>query len=533
MALSFSLGMKQFWNGLAEMQIRGLYWVNADSQDAAYQLCGQVVEAQQENVSIRVLFAPHNLLCTDDENRLAPDDVLLTRLESHPKKLAYYQLAKGKKALLSLPADINRLRHVSSSLMIVMLPVSSWLALNDRQLTQWVQKMSATSDNNDSTCLIICYGTGINALKTQLPLYHRQLCGLAELKTDVEPNQWGVSWWHDNVISEANTLYPLTTRKHGWEIQKNTPSSVAEQTGDDQWMLLAEHSVLEGAPPLSERWFLFDDNVALAERASHARAATVIFALSGNDEVDVLARQIHRLRMQRGNSLKIVVREMNSSLRYVDQRLLQACGANLVVPHAARLSSFLTLLDDLQNLSFTRHVPEDIEVLLDSRLPTHHKGYLPLPVFCRVMNDIWAHAALATESRGILISLRPASGISPQQAMSLCSLRRDGDILTVTEQHLYLFLSNCQISDVESVLDFLFNLPVKDVFANQTFWSQELDIQTVIRRLAAKPPMAQPVDHAEAFVAHKPEPQKRAPVHQPVPVTLAVSDSPVKQVPES
>ncbi|MBB6114150.1 cellulose biosynthesis protein BcsE [Rahnella inusitata] len=532
MALSFSLGMSQFWNGLAEMQIGGLYWVNADSQEAAYRLCGQVIEAQHDVAPVSVVFPEHNLICTNEENRLEADDVILTSLTKPRKQVAYYQLGNKMKALLALPSDIHRLPNSNSALLILLIPATSGLALNDKQLTRWVREMSIACDNKRSSCLIICYGSGINTAKTRLHLYHRQICGLAEIKTDVQPNQWGISWWHDNVISQANTLYPLSVRETGWEIQKNTPTLVAGQTGDDQWMLLAERSVLEGAPPLSERWFLFDDNATLAERAAHARAATVVFALGGNDEVEVIARQIHRLRMQRGNSLKIVIREMNSSLRYVDQRLLQACGANLVVPHAARLSNFLTLLDDLQNLSFTRHVPEDIEVLLDSRLPTHHKGYLPLPAFCTVMKDIWTHASLATESRGILISLRPASGISPQQAMSLCSLRRDGDILTVTEKHLYLFLSNCQVSDVASVLDFLFTLPVKEVFTSQTFWSQERDIQTEVRRLAAKPPMAQPVAGAEAFVAHKTEPLKRAPVHQPVAVTLAVSDSPVIKTPE-
>lgn len=532
MALSFSLGMKQFWNGLAQMQARGLYWVSTDSPEAAYRLCGQTLEAQQGEIPVSVFFPQHNLICTDEENRLSDDDILLTHLQMHKKNTHYYQLAKGKKAFLALPADINRLPNQAPSLMILLLPVSVWQEVNEKQFSRWLSEMKINTNNKGATLLIICYGAGINAVKTQLHLYHHNIYGVADLKTDVEPNQWGISWWHDNTGVESNTLYPLTPRQVGWEIQKNTPASVSAQTGDDQWMILAQRAVLEGAPALSERWFLFDDNESLVERAAHARSATVIFALSGNDEVEVLARQIHRLRIARGNGLKIVVREMNSSLRYVDQRLLQACGGNLVVPHAARLSNFLTLLDDLQNLTYTRHVSEDIELLLDSRLPTHHKGYLPLPVFCEVMRDIWNHAALATESRGILISLRPASGISPQQAMSLCSLRRDGDILTVTERHLYLFLSNCQVSDVENVLAFLFNLPVKEVFASQTFWSQELDIQTEVRRLAARPPVAKPLTAAEEFVQQKTEPLKRAQVHQPVPITLALSDTPAVQAPE-
>ncbi|MBV6819716.1 cellulose biosynthesis protein BcsE [Rahnella sp. PD12R] len=532
MALSFSLGMKQYWNGLAQMQARGLYWVNADKQEAAYHLCGQALEAQQGETPVTVFFPQHNLICAEEENRLNDDDILLSHLKKHPRQTFYYQLADGKKAFLGLPGDINRLPRHPALLMILLLPATSWQMLNDKQFARWVSEMRTSANSKEATILIICYGAGINAVKTQLHLYHRNIYGLADLKTDTVPNQWGISWWHDGLGAEANTLYPLTPRQTGWEIQKNVPASVAEQAGDDQWMLLAERSVLEGAPALSERWFLFDSNEELAERAAHARSATVIFALSGNDAVEVMARQIHRLRMQRGTGLKIVVREMNSSLRYVDQRLLQACGANLVVPHAARLSNFLTLLDDLQNLTFTRHVQDDIEILLNSRLPTHHKGYLPLPVFCSVMNDIWNHASLATESRGLLISLRPAAGISPQQAMSLCSLRRDGDILTVTERHLYLFLSNCQVSDVENVLAFLFNLPVKDVFTSQTFWSQELDIQTEVRRLAAKPPMAKAVTGPEAYVPQKAEPLKRAQVHPPVPVTLALNDTPVQQQPE-
>jgi cellulose biosynthesis protein BcsE len=243
--------------------------------------------------------------------------------------------------------------------------------------------------------------------------------------------------------------------------------------------------------------------------------------------VEALARQIHSLRIQRGSGLKIAVREMNASLRYIDQRLLQACGANLVVPHAARLSSFLTLLDDIQQLSFTRHVSEDIEQLLLGRLPTHHKGFLPLPTFCDVMQSIWSHTTLVTEARGLLISLRPVSGITPQQAISLCHLRRDGDVITLTERHLYLFLSNCQVSDLDKVLDSLFSLPTDEVFVSRIFWHQERDIQSEIRRLLAKKTLTEqvvwPIQTNTPVVASQP----RAVVHLPEPLTLALSDVPI------
>lgn len=90
--------------------------------------------------------------------------------------------------------------------------------------------------------------------------------------------------------------------------------------------------MLEGAPPLSEHWSLFDNNEALFEEARTTQAATVIFSLTQNNQIENLARQIHALRRQRGSALKIIVRENTASLRATDERLLLGCGANMVIP---------------------------------------------------------------------------------------------------------------------------------------------------------------------------------------------------------
>ena len=43
-----------------------------------------------------------------------------------------------------------------------------------------------------------------------------------------------------------------------------------------------------------------------------------------NQDVPTLASMVHGLRRSRGNALKIVVRELGTSLRYSDERLLLA-----------------------------------------------------------------------------------------------------------------------------------------------------------------------------------------------------------------
>ncbi|WP_413723558.1 cellulose biosynthesis protein BcsE [Sodalis sp. RH24] len=525
MALSFPFGIKNCWDDTSLMQPRGLYWVNTDTEPAAYELCGQVVDAQRPDVIISVIYQkdnPTSLPCT---STLPPEHALIVRLLSAEDKTHYYHQAAGKKALTGLPVDISRLPQIKNQLLIFMLTAAAGNDLAPNDFNQWLLEIASQCARQNCAMLILCYGKGIHALIPRLYVQNRVLYGLAMLNSAHYPPQYVMSWWHNQFGVEANTAYALQPRSPGWEIAASPASAQhINNHSDDQWMYLAENSILEGAPPLSDKWFIFADNQHLVDRGLRARAATLIFALSANDQIETLARQIHLLRIRRGNALKIVVREMYPALRYIDQRLLQACGANLIVPHAARLSSFLTLLDDIQQGTFNRYVPENIELLLQGRLPDRHKGFLPLPVFCEVMQSILGQPTLAVETRGVLLALRPVGGISPQQAMSLCHLRRDGDVLTLTDSHLYLFLSNCQTSDVDSVLNFLFSLPAADMFQNRTLWYQDNAIQAEVRRLSglAVPPEPPP---AAAEPTRDAPPGKRR--RLPVPLIVQLDGKPL------
>lgn len=87
--------------------------------------------------------------------------------------------------------------------------------------------------------------------------------------------------------------------------------------------------VLEGAPPLSEYWTLFDTNDEVFNAGRTAQAATILFSITQNTQIEQLGRYIHTLRRQRGTALKIIVREQTPSLRATDERLLLSSGASL------------------------------------------------------------------------------------------------------------------------------------------------------------------------------------------------------------
>src|SRR5471032_275308 len=303
MALSLSFGSKQFWHELAEMHSCGLYWVNADSQNAAYELAGQVLDAQALKTITTIIYPQDNLITCHPSRSLPSSHVLISRLISADPSVKQYAMPTDKKAFKSLPRDLNRVIGGRNKLMVLLFPASVWQSFSEQEFAHWVREITALAKSKKIALLIIAHGKSDENLKLKLHTYHRALYGLCHLRSDIEPAQWVISWWHNSLGTEANTTYALQKRDLGWSVM---PKAAADNhapaaLSDDQWAFLAEFSVLEGAPPLSGNWQLFDDNGALAESGMRARSATLIFALNSNEHVETLARQIHLLLTQRGS----------------------------------------------------------------------------------------------------------------------------------------------------------------------------------------------------------------------------------------
>ncbi|MDU5192848.1 MAG: cellulose biosynthesis protein BcsE [Mixta calida] len=298
-----------------------------------------------------------------------------------------------------------------------------------------------------------------------------------------------VSWWcHDRRLM-ADRALRLTFQPAGFaavnENEQNTPLTL-----NDEAICLAEKQVLEGAPPLSSHWQLFGNNELVASRAQQADSATVIFALTHNDQIRTLAQDVHSLRRTRGAGLKIIVREMQTSLRYSDERLLLACGVNAIVPFGAPMSRFLTTLESLQGQRYNRHVPADLDALLQSLQPLQLRGFLPLDKFCEAVTQLVNNTLLPENGKGLLVALRPVPELRPEQALTLCKPRRYGDLVTVLGDRLYLFLSSCRYNDLDTALKFIFRLPHDELFSNRLVWFEDLQILSEVRQMKTLVPGA-------------------------------------------
>ena len=80
---------------------------------------------------------------------------------------------------------------------------------------------------------------------------------------------------------------------------------------------------------------------------------------------------------------------------------------------------------------------------------------------------------VAKDAKGILVALQMVPGLKAAQALTLCQLNRMGDVATVANDMLYMFLFSCSINDVNLALKHIFKLPVVDVVLQHQAWHQD------------------------------------------------------------
>ncbi|MEE3664622.1 cellulose biosynthesis protein BcsE [Brenneria sp. g21c3] len=510
MTQSFSLGVRKLWNELSLLQSPGFYWVNIAGQLDASLFCQQLIGAQNDVARV-------SLICCAENQASLPASLFATKL----KQFSYYFLPENKLALLGFTDDLMRALKPKKRLLILYAPAGLWGDFSQERLQRWVTDTGAWLQQRECTLIILSHGGADGKLRNRLISQHRALYGLASLHRQQDRAQYWVSWWSTELGMVANQTQILRPEAEGWQVVEDEAPTPAP-FGDDEGLYLAQTDVLEGAPALSASWRLFADHDALARRGMSAHAATLIFSLRNAHQVDDLAREIHRLRSQRGDRLKIVVREMRSALRSSDERLLLACGANLIVAHAESLSRFLTRLESVQGQHFTRRVPTDIETLLTVMRPLKIKGYLPTDRFTRAVQQLMGNALIPEGSKGLLVALYPVPGLLVAQALTICNLRRSGDVVTLSQGRLLLFLSTCGINELDTALKSIFSLPVNEIFSRRAVWAQDLQILAEIKALSEcrEDEVVPLINHYVHAHQHQPEQKVGTVRRQPAAITL-------------
>ncbi len=393
----FTLGIQSLWDEVSHMPTGGVWWINTDRHEDAVSLLNQTLSAQQNDAKVAVVSMGEN-----------PNDIIEINDNRGPKKISLFTMQNNPDGLYCMRRDLLCTLDPKDYLVILLCSHNTWGNIPSAKLQHWLNKTQQWAKYHQCTLLIL--NPGINA-DTQTSLLlgeYRSLSGLASLRYQGDSQLLDIVFWANEKGVSARQQLLINQKDDGWHLAQDEVANV--QPRSDEKTVLSNINILEGAPALSEHWVLFDTNDAVFNAARTAQAATVIFSLSQNSQIEALARNIHTLRRQRGSALKLIVREGTACLRATDERLLLSCGANVVIPASAPLSRSLTLIESVQTQQYTRHVPEDLTTLLANTEPLKLKGYQTWDVFCDGVQKIVNNTLLPADGKGVMVALRPAPG---------------------------------------------------------------------------------------------------------------------------
>lgn len=434
------------------LSIGRVHWILAEQAGDAALLSRQIITGfTHEHLAVLVTAEtnPKSLI-----TNLAPD--------AGPRELLLLSLATDhcNAFLKRAESELERAVDVRSRHILLALPTQAWASFGKQAIASWLRRIGAWLVKRRATLIIVSDGI-CDSLSEHLNQLSCSLAALASLNRTPSGTRLFLHFWHGNQGLISAREIPL--ERHDDRFNVSASSDIAPILEySDQGRVHAERSVLEAAPHASAQWRLFDNSHELLQHALTARAASVLFAISKNEQADELAHQLNQLRRSCGNRLKLIVREIAPCLRYRDEQLLLSSGATLVVPFGTSLPRFLTLVESVQGHVWQRQL-KDIDASL--------YGLKPLPIcgqqsplgFAEAVRSMWPDSVASGISHQ-LIRLQPVPGLSLSQVLSQTRLRRNGDIACIADKALYLFLFACRPESLDDALGNIFGVKWQELF---------------------------------------------------------------------
>ncbi|MCS3431274.1 cellulose biosynthesis protein BcsE [Klebsiella sp. BIGb0407] len=508
----FTLGIDTLQEELSHMPAGGVWWLNVDIKSDAVNLINQMVISQISSAKVAVI---------------APPAILRDEIKFHkkagPEFIHLFSMPDSGERLGILSRDLMCSINPSETLFIVLFPENAFDKTDEQALKSDLLSLSAWATEQQCSLVLINTGNFISKQYSLLLNAHQSISGLARLMSN---HHYDVAFWCNERGVSAGQRLALQYHENGWQVIYDTHST-PQHYGDEN-IIISHIDVMEGTPELSENWQIHENNEKVFESASLANAATIIFYFSKQNQIIELSRQIHTLRIHRGNALKIIVREKHGQLRAADVQLLLNCGATLVIPQEVSLPRSLNMVSSVQGTLFSQTISSDLDSIIRQMKPQELKGYQSKEVFSSTINELIQDSPLATDHKGLLVALRPLAGLRPNQALTVCRIKRMGDIITLGEDCLMLFLANCHLNDMHSVLQRLFPLKLGDIFSHCLVWYTDEQITSQLYRFKIKQPIVwqngvslMPELTADtASLADTLPITETATVHSPVPFTL-------------
>ncbi|MCG6323527.1 cellulose biosynthesis protein BcsE [Vibrio alginolyticus] len=439
---------------------------------------------ENDNTSLTSFTDKETFLSTlNDEALMKFNDLSKTYLEQC--FFLSHKFTKKTPKAINLAKDIHQTNIKKFSTCLLVVPDSLLSSTNDDFISVFLQSLNELANNKKITISVCIYGhLTTSLLKPILISHNRHIAGLATMTSlddarycylvDFWSNKHGVITQHEYILTKTKdkTLKATSYETHQSHV-------MPEDKSDSDRIYVSRRAFRESVKaPKGMR--VAESNQGLIAMLDNLRSSTIIFSCDNQSEVQQIALDCYRLRSAYGRRLKIIVRETQQCLRYADEKFLLRAGANFIshaqIPHMR----FMTQVEAIQGQMLTRPIPESLEALLKYDFEFGSKGYLQNQDFSQYCIDVISHSTHSSVNFA-LIKLNLLPGMTAEECLRLCHIRRDGDVVTACNKALYVVFSAIRQSDIDIALNNIFEFPVRDLFHSTHTFDTQLDIETELK----------------------------------------------------
>ena len=318
--------------------------------------------------------------------------------------------------------------------------------------------------------VLMCLGgiEGNPILLNNLRQIQDELAGLAICIAADGKTRWDVQHWYTTTGIGAGQTFDLQfdeqriLEAHAEQVQTQQQAHGHSVDIESVWTVQAVVKNEE----VPQSWSVSAHIGQLVEDCGSAVSGTLVLPYTNQTVMKELARLVFELRKNHGRQIKILVREISARMRHAEERLLRHLGASFVVPMEIGFSRLLGIVESVKDLEFEGNLSDDFEQAFIMANPERKLGYLAPADFISHVHELIVQA----QSYGIkfaFVKLNVYRAMSVREVLKICQIRRPGDICSADKQHVYLFLFGCRESDISKALQFIFNLPIAQLFNSE------------------------------------------------------------------
>lgn len=392
----------------------------------------------------------------------------------------FLKSSNSLKNIVQILDDIEKIPLTSGTTLFVLSDSSLFSPDNNEQLSAALSRLKIWQLQSNIAVYFCIYDVRHNkSLVSTLLAHCNQIESTSLVSTSDETNyQYTLLFAHTKQGIVTNADYDFDASQKTYTPIEDKAYlrhlSITDTINDNREILTLSSLLKENEiPPAQFRFFETPEEILEASLTN--RKATIVFPCVSYEAIEGISRLAFQLRTSCGLELKIIVRELIQCISYFDERLLLDSGVNLIVPAEVSFSHFVSQTLAIQNQVYVGQLPEKYEDLLNLRPSYTYSGQSDITLFTQhVKSLISQQMSLRIDFALIRLNVLPSQDIT--ECASLCKLRRDGDLLTIGDGVIYVFLSAIRANDIDDVLNGIFHLKVSELFSSYCVFINPVDI---------------------------------------------------------